>query len=418
MENKYTRVLEKSVVDMLYYSNLTVADAVKVTFETILKAEQSEFLGHDWGDKPNSDNKRNGYRSSLVQGLSKVFRINVPRDRLGNFKPIFLDLLEKENEELGSLAFKLYTKGLTTRDIEDIFREIYEHRYSKSSVSRITNEFTAERELWQNRLLDEDYYAIFIDALWLPVRRDTVKKEAFYIVLGLKEDLTRDVLSVWCLPEESASGWEELLKDLKNRGVKNVLNFTADGLSGLGSAVERVFPKSTFQRCLVHKQRNILNRARASDKKEIALDFKKVFQLDNETITLKKEKGKLNDFISKWAPKYPSIKKQFEPNEIDNYFSYINYPPKLRRMIYTTNSLESLNRRIKRTTKIRASFPNEKSALNLVCAMLMDICEKNYQKYKITYLLSEKDKLDIKLEKMKGQKIAHDGAAETDTGRS
>lgn len=401
MENQYTRRLEKSVIDMLEYSSLSVEDAVRVSFETILKAEQSDFLGHEWGDKPNSDNKRNGYRSSLVQGLSRVFRIKVPRDRLGNFKPVFLDLLEKENEEHTALAFKLYTKGLTTRDIEDIFQEIYENKYSKSSISRITTEFTAERELWQNRHLDKDYYAIFIDALWLPIRRDTVKKEAFYIALGLKKDLTRDVLSVWCLPEESASGWEELLRDLKNRGVKNVLNFTADGLSGLSSAVDRVFPKSSFQRCLVHKQRNILNRVRASDKKEVALDFGKVFELENEELNLDKGKEKLDIFLAKWSSKYPNMKNQFEPCEIKNYFSYINYPTKLRRMIYTTNWLESLNRRVKRTTKIRASFPSEKSALNLVCAMLMDICENNYKKYKVTSLISEKDTLDIKLENMK-----------------
>jgi putative transposase len=400
MDNKYTRVLEKSVVDMLQYSNLEIEDAIGITFETILKAEQSEYLGYIWGDKPKDDNKRNGYRSNLVRGLNRAFRIKVPRDRLGTFKPVFLELLSTEKEELDMLAFKLYCKGLTTRDIEDIFSEIYEQKYSRSSISRITGEFTEERELWQNRLLAENYYAVFIDALWLPVRRDTVRKEAFYIVLGLKDDLSRDVLSVWCLPEETASGWEELLKDLKCRGVKNVLNFSADGLSGLKESVERVFPNSTFQRCLVHKERNILNRVRASDKKEVALEFKSVFSIDDENVSLEEGKAKLNKFISKWSEKYPGIKNQFVLSDMDNYFSYLNYPSILRRMIYTTNWLESLNRKIKRTTKIRASFPTEESALNLVCAMLMDTCENNYNKYKITSLITVKDQLDQKLENL------------------
>lgn len=402
MENKYTRVLEKSVVDLLQYSSLEIEDAIAITFETILKAEQSEFLGYDWGNKLKDDiNKRNGYRSSLVSGLNRVFRIKVPRDRLGNFKPVFLDLLKQESEELNSLAFKLYSKGLTTRDIEDIFQELYEGRYSKSSISRITTEFTQERKRWQERGLDSDYYVIFIDALRLPVRRDNVEKEAFYVALGLKTDLTRDVLSVWCLPEETASGWEELLEDIKKRGVKHVLGFVADGLTGLGKAIDKVYPRSRLQSCLIHKERNVMNKVRASEKKEVVSDFKNVFELDDDTFTLEKGKSRLEVFLGKWSGKYPSLSKQFPEYERDKYFTYLNFPRQMRRMVYTTNWLESLNNRIKRTTKIRCSFPNEDSALNLVCAMIMDICERNYYRYKITSLIPVKDELDDMLEKIK-----------------
>lgn len=207
----------------MQYSTLEVEEAIAVTFETILKAEQNEFLGYKFREKTiDNPNKRNGYRSSLVRGLNRVFRIQVPRDRLGNFKPVFLDLLFGEAEDIDSLTFKLYCKGLTTRDVEDIFTAIYNGKYSKSSISRIAQEFTEERKSWQTRQLESEYYGIFIDALFIPVRRDTVAYEAFYVVLGLKTDLTRDVLSVWSMPQESASGWEDVLKDLRVRGVENV----------------------------------------------------------------------------------------------------------------------------------------------------------------------------------------------------
>lgn len=395
MENQYIRQLEKSVVDFLQYSSLGVEDAIAVTFETILKAEQSEFLGYSFKAKPiDNSNKRNGYRSGLVRGLNRVFRIQVPRDRLGNFKPVFLDLLSGEAEEVNTLAFKLYCKGLTTRDVEDVFTAIYDGKYSKSSISRITQEFTEERKTWQTRKLDQEYYAIFIDAIFLPIRRDTVAKEAFYIVLGLKPDLTRDVLAVWNMPQESASGWEDVLKDLKVRGVQHVLNFTADGLTGLSDAVAKVFSKANFQECIVHKQRNLKKKVRSSEKAELRADFKAVFDINNPLLTIEEAKHNLNKFIDKWGKKYYSIKAQFKEEKIDYYFTYLKYPVVFRKMMYTTNWIESLNKQIKRTTKIRGSFPNEDSALNLVCAKIMDICENKYYKYKVSSLFEVQHELE------------------------
>jgi transposase-like protein len=326
--------------------------------------------------------------------LNKVFRINVPRDRLGLFKPVFLELLKQEQEEISNLSFKLYSKGLTTRDIEEVFTELYGNKYSRSSISRITLEFSEERKKWQNRRLEERYYAIFIDALYLPVRRGTVEKEAVYVILGLREDLTRDVLSVWCMPNETAGCWEEMLKNIKARGVEKVLHFTADGLSGLPEAISRVFPDSNFQSCLIHKERNLLRNVRTSDKKQILHEFKMVFEIENEFKSIGECKLQLHEFVDKWAKKYPSIKKQFKETEVDKFFTYLKYPVVFRRMIYTTNWIENLNRKIKRTTKIRCSFPNEDSLLNLVCATLIDTCENNFYIYKISSLFSVKDKLD------------------------
>ena len=212
-------------------------------------------------------------------------------------------MIKQERENLDELAFTLYSKGLTTRDIEGVFTKIYGQNYSRSSVSRLSKEFIAERKVWQERKLSSDYFAVYIDALWLPVCRGTINKEAFYVIIGLRNDLTRDVLSVWTLPQETASGWEEMLKDLKTRGVKNILNITSDGLPGIKNAINKAFPKANFQRCIVHKERNIMNRVRHTDKKEVAHDLKKVFTLTLYDDTLDKAKIRLNDFLGKWRKK-------------------------------------------------------------------------------------------------------------------
>ncbi|ARN56022.1 IS256 family transposase [Sedimentisphaera salicampi] len=396
MKRNYNTILEKAVEDFLAHSGKSLEDAIRITFETILKAEQDEFLGYVNGcrkDKSTS-NKRNGYRQALVQGLQSTFRINIPRDRLGNFQPFFLDLLNSQRGKYDNLAFRLYSKGLTTRKIEEIFQELFEQNYSKSSISRITSNFTEYRKLWQNRPLDEDWYIIYIDAVKVKLRRDKVSNESMYVALGLKEDLSRDVLGVYNIPEESSEGWHSVLKDLKERGVKKVLCFAADGLKGLSETVSRVYPSSDFQRCLIHKLRNVLSKVRQNDKKEVASDFKAVFKLEDGSYRLEDGKCELDKFVKKWAKKYSSFENIFPEQERDDYFTYLKYPTKLHRMMYTTNWIEALNRIIRRTVKIRCSFPTEESALNLICARLMEHSETKLMRYKVTSLFACKDELD------------------------
>lgn len=399
----YNTILEKAIEDFLAYSQKDVNDAVAIAFNTILKVEQDEFLGYLKGSRSDkeTENKRNGYRSKLVQGINTAFDVRIPRDRLGQFKPLFLELVKDQRYRLDDIAFTLYSKGLTTRDIEEVFQSLYKHKYSRSSISRITGKFTEYREQWQNRALDNDWYLVFIDALRIKVRRDRVSNETFYIALGLKSDLTRDVLGVWTLPEETQSGWDMVLSELKDRGVENVLCFVADGFKGLNQTVSKHFPRSDFQRCLVHKLRNVMSKVRKDDKPEVISDFKKVFELENPLFNIPKGRTNLNIFIDKWAKKYSSFINMFLEEEIEDYLQYAKYPTGIQRMMYTTNWSESENKNVRRTVKIRGSFPTEDSAMNLVCTCLMDRCENNLNKYKITSLLDCKDRLDILMEERK-----------------
>jgi len=387
------KVLIKTVHDILKYDAKNAIDnIVKCVFETILYSEREEFLSNTLGG-----NKGNGSYTRLARSVNKYFKLKIPRDRLGLFKPVFLEALKEQESQMQDLAFELYVKGLTTNDIKHVFDKIYNKKISKSSISNITKSFTAQREAWQQRCLEKEYYFIYIDALYIPVRRDTVKKEAFYIVLGVRKDLKRDILGVYNIPVESAEGWRYVFKDIKKRGVEKVLMFIADGLTGLKKVVNEEFPASKFQRCIVHKNRNILLKARTNDKDLLSADLKKVFKLEDTSYTIQDGKKNLTLFLNKWSKKYPHIVRQFDDFDIDSYFQYLDFPAPIQRMIYTTNWVERLNKGVRKTQRIRNSFPNPESALNLVGAYLMDFEDRVY-KYPVTALKKAQDELNAMLE--------------------
>jgi transposase-like protein len=373
------KALEKNIVDVLEYKDKGLEEVVKTVFETILKLERSEFLESN----NNHENKANGFYPRMLKAINNYFRLSIPRDRLGLFKPAFLDILRGEEAKRQELAFKLYVKGLSTREIESIFKDVFSSNYSPASISKLNKRFQQERDAWLNKPINEDYYFIFIDALQVAVRRDVVTKEVFYIVVGLNKSLKREILGVYNIPVESSEGWREVFKDLKSRGLSKVILIVADGLSGLEVVVREELPGAKLQKCLVHKIRHILLKARSRDKAELAADFRKVFELENPLFKQKKGELLLEDFIIKWQKIYPWIKNRFKMEHYPNYFAYTHFPAKIQRMIYTTNWIERLNRNIRRTEKNRLSFPNPDSALNLICANLMDFEERVY-KYPIT----------------------------------
>ena len=394
MLNKdYNAFLEKSVLDLLQYDKKACVERVlQVTFEAILKAEQQGFLGYGTGDTPIESNKRNGYRrSSLIKGLTNMFRINIPRDRLGLFKPIFLELLRDQTDRMNDLAFNLYVKGLSTQEISDVVFDMYGKNMSRTTISNITDEVLIELDAWRNKPLQSQYYAVYIDALRVPLRRDTVEKEAFYIALGLRTDLKREVLGIYHLPEECLDGWKDVIKGLKDRGLSKVLLFVTDEFTQIEQAILNTYPKSDIQRCIIHKKRNILKKLRNKDKREAMDDFNEVLDIDNPGHTISKAVTKLNQFIVKWEKIYPNMKNMFVRKK--EYFSYLKYPFIMRRMVYTNNWIENLNKQIKRTTKIRGAFPTEKSAEKLITLKCMEK-EDGYMKYPITSLLLVQDHLD------------------------
>lgn len=387
-----------------YHKQDAVSIILKKVFELIMQAERKEYLKEC--RQEGNYNKGNGYYERLIKSIKAHFKVKVPRDRNGNFKPLILEIVKDAQEEQISLFHELYKKGLTTRDISNIMKKIYNYKISAASISNITKSYQNSLRQWLSRKLDNNYYFIFIDALNVNVRRDSVQKEQFYIALGVKEDLSREVIGVYTLPRETATGWRGIMKDLKERGLQNTLCMISDELSGLSDVIREEFPETFHQLCLVHKLRNVKKIVRVKDWGKIKNDWDKIFKKDSlitEYISGKKIKRKyeradakkrLIEFIAKWSIKYPRISRVFEVNDLDLYLNYLNFPGPIQSMIYTTNWIENLNKIIRRTIKFRNSFPNVNSAMNLIGMYLQDYERRNLQRYKVSSFKLYKSELD------------------------
>jgi len=293
-----------------------------------------------------------------------------------------LALIRDQKQQLEDLSFELYGNGLTTSQIGSIMKKIYGKYYSKSAISNITLTFYNQMQSWRERPLEAHYLAVYIDAIHLKVRRATVSSEAFYVLLGVKEDYTREVIGIVNIPSESASGWKEVLQTIKDRGVEKIGLIISDNLTGLDRVIPLIFKDTAHQKCVVHLKRSILNKVAAKHKEEVATDLREVFDLDLADDNITKAFDRLNTFSEKWRKNYKHIGNLAynEMNEL--YFTYTNYHPKIRRMIYTTNWVERLNKEFRRTFKIRNSMPNFESALTLLSKVAMDK-EDGYFKYPI-----------------------------------
>lgn len=368
------------------FEDLSV-EILRTTFETLLNAERDAFFK----DKNRENNKKNGYYSRLVKTLSGVFEMNIPRDRIGQFKPLVLQIAKQEKRSLDKLALSLYTKGLSTRDINKILKDAYGFNTSPQYISDISSRYSKFKEEWDNRKLDSKYYAIYIDAIHMNIRRNSsVDNEALYIAVGLKLDLTREILGIYSIPEESASGWRDVIKDLKDRNVKQVISFVADGLKGLDRVIEEEYPNSLFQRCIVHLKRGIGYKVRPSDREEIMNDLKSVFNLNDVLDTKEQAMHRFQAFINKWKKSYSFMKKM---DICEHYFTYLLMPFEIRRMIYTTNWIERLNKEFRKVIKNKNSFPSEESALMLVWLKAIEI-DDNLYKYPISSLNGIREKLN------------------------
>lgn len=365
-------------------------DILRTTLETIMRSEREAFFQEK---DDTGGNKKNGHYARMAKMLSGVFDVRVPRDRTGQFTPLILEIIKQDQEKLNSLAFSLYTKGLSTRDINEVLAETYGMHTTPQYISNITASMEAARDRWMQRQLNDFYYAIYIDALHLPIRRDTVENEAVYIVMGLNREFKREILGIYSIPQESAAGWRQVLTDLGNRGVRTVGLFVADGLTGLENAVAGVFPNSRFQKCVVHLKRNILRNVRARDKEAVAEDLRQVFELDDPRDTETAALQRLDAFTEKWRKQYPRIERMLGDGKKQYYFTYLVFPAGIRRMIYTTNWIERLNESIRKTLKNRNSMPGENSVLTLVWAVLMEVEEKRYT-HPVTAFYESKDALD------------------------
>lgn len=348
---------------------------LKQALEAIMKAERSLFNAEhsDYG---------NGYRFSQVCVHNAKMELVIPRSRHHNFYPFILALIKDQNKESENLAFELYKSGLTTEQVGKLFEKIYGHRYSKSAISQMMKIARTDVFGWLERKnLDSVYPVIYIDATFWHTRRvDEVSSEAYYTILGVKQDTTREVLAIVNHPTEGAGNWQEVFEQLKARGVDKVELVVADGLSGIEHSIQKVYPEATIQLCTVHLMRGILSKVKPRDKKEVSSAIKEVLNPDNESDTAQQGIRRFEDFINRWIKKYPSFK-VYKQARYALYFNYLNYEKEIRRMIYTTNWIERLNRNYKRTLRMRSSMPSPESVLFLLGSVAMDRPEYNYQIY-------------------------------------
>jgi transposase-like protein len=341
-------------------------EVLEFTLNAMMTHERSLHLEHA------DANKANGYRPGRVYGHGKLLELRIPHDRNGEFYPKVLALLRSQQAETDKLVSALYGQGLTQSQVGEVFERLYGRHYSSLQIGRMIEWMRADVAEWNTRPLEQRYPVVFIDAFWVNVRRDSVKKEAFYVALGVKQDRTREVLAISSQPSESATGWGMLLEEIRGRGLTSIGLVVADGLSGLDQAVAKVYGQADFQRCVTHVKRRCLARVRTEDKPLLAEDLREVFATDRPDDTPEKGCQRWQVLCGKWQGKY----RRFSTLQTDPlyraYFTYLKYDWRMRNMIYTTNWIERLHKDFRRVLKARNSMPDEDSVITLLGHVAMN----------------------------------------------
>ena len=342
-------------------------ELMELMIESMMKAERRDFLDTSVG------NKGNGYRQGKSYGQGRVLEFRIPRDRYGNFHPTILALLRDQELECEQLASSLYCKGLTQSQVGEVFGEVYGQHYSKASISRMIEYLRADVAKWLGRSLESYYPVVFIDAIHIKVhRKRSVENEAFYVVMAVKEDKTREVLGIFNRPSESITGWGEMFMSLQKRGVERIGLLVADGLRYLEDSLARIFPGTPLQKCVTHLKRNMLNKVRHGDKGELAEDLREVFRTGDRSYTPELSWVAWQLLCDKWGQNYRSIKKMRDDPTYRYYFTYLNYHHRIQSMIYTTNWIERLQRDFRRVLRMRCAMPSEESVIVLMGKTAMD----------------------------------------------
>lgn len=380
MSDKNQKILEKSIKSLREnLDSLSMDKFVATTIESLMSMERDEYL--EKVDDPVTD-KGNGHYERTLRSFSKnALLVNVPRTRQG-LSLTTLELLKVNREQMDNMVLALYKRGMTGGDIESFLRETFNEKVSPAQISELAETFHRFREAWLNSKLEKHYKAVFGDVVFVTVKRGgEYEKEGVFVAYGVREDNKRELLILDVNPTESAEYWGELLKELKEqRGVETVDLFVADGLKNLEDEVKKVYPKADFQKCVFHRMKNFTNRTAPKDKAAVSEDLKKVFDNFSSDATVEKALKKKDDFLKKWGGKYPSFNDLLAEENTEYYFTYIKYAPEVRRMIYTTNSIENLNRQIRKTTKNKLSFESPERLLDYLFMILKDFEEKNLMK--------------------------------------
>lgn len=334
-------------------------DLLGGTIQNMLEAEMDQHLGYEPYQRTDSTNSRNGRKSKSIRSKYGEMDIDVPQDRESSFEPKIVRKRQKDISGIEDKIIAMYAKGLTTRQISEQIEDIYGFEVSEGMVSDITNKLLPEIEEWQKRPLSSVYPIVFIDAVHFSVRdNNVIRKLAAYTILGINDEGRKEVLSIQIGENESSKYWLSILNELKNRGVKDIMILCADGLSGIKESIAVAYPQAEYQRCIVHQVRNTLKYVSDKDKKAFAADLKTIYHAPSEEAGYEQ----LKEVTEKWQPHYPNAMKSWATNW-DVISPIFKFSSDVRKVIYTTNAIESLNSTYRRLNSQRSVFPSDTALL-------------------------------------------------------
>jgi putative transposase len=354
--------------------NGLIKQLTKAVLERAMQAELTEHLGYEPHDAAgdNSGNSRNGKSRKTLKGDFGNLPLEVPRDRNASFEPQIVPKGQTRFSGFDDKILSLYARGMTTREIQSHLEEIYRVEVSPALISSVTDAVIEEVKAWQNRPLDALYPILYLDALQVKIRDGAhIRNKAIYLAIGVNLSGIKEVLGIWVTQTEGAKFWLQIVTELKNRGVADIFIACVDGLKGFPEAIETVFPKAQVQLCIVHLVRHSLNYVGWKQRKEVAADLQRIYR----AATREEAEMQLETFADRWDSQFPTISKSWRANW-ERVVPFFAYPADIRRVIYTTNAIESVNMSLRKIIKNRGSFPTDEAALKLLYLALQNIARK------------------------------------------
>lgn len=354
--------------------NTLTQDLLKTVVESALGAELDEHLGYEKhaSEGRNSGNSRNGHSKKTLKSSAGEVEVSIPRDRNGSFEPQFVEKGQTRLTQFDDQILTCYARGMSTRDIAETFEQMYGAKVSHNVIAKVTESFQEQVQAWQNRPLDAIYPIVYLDCIQVKVHHEKrVINKAVYAALGVNMEGQKELLGLWISENEGAKFWLSVLTELRNRGVQDILIACVDGLTGFPDAIAAAFPKTSTQLCIVHMIRNSLKYVSWKDRKALAADLKRVYQ----SVTAEEAEQELEALNEKWGEKYPTVYQSWRRHWA-NIIPLFEYPQEIRRVIYTTNAIESLNSVIRKAINNRRIFPSDKSAMKTIYLATMNAAKK------------------------------------------
>jgi putative transposase len=372
-------IKENDIKDIIQLNNV-IKKMMGAMIEEMLEVERDDYLGYPKHErKKETENLRNGYTPKTVRSSQGDIKLDIPRDRDGQFEP---ELIRKHQNDISQIEDKIismYARGMTVRDIQSHLEDIYGAEISAQTISNMTDKILPKVEEWRNRALKEIYSIVYIDGQRFKVRSDgQVKEKTVYTVLGIDIDGNKDILGLWIADTESAKYWLSVLTDIKNRGVKDILIITSDDLAGIEDTIKAVYPESVYQGCVVHLIRNSLKYVSHKDRKEFSSDMKFIYKAPTEESALKY----LDEFKTKWGKEYPLAVGVWSRNW-ERISAMYRFTEEIRKLIYTTNAIESVHSQFRKVTMGKSQFPDDTSVLKMLYLSGCEISKKTSVRHNI-----------------------------------